>query len=698
MARMLRRIIGALGRGSRAVRSSRASDVPSPERADAVRPKTPTGASIDQVPHKEPALTRVEMHRLDEPVHLFGGISAMPLVDMIEALLFAVDQKQNPCGLERYAARLYREIDLETLRTASLKTSLDVARIERTESLYLNFDRSDLEPGELAAVLATEAAMNRVLSVLGRLDMGMGPISQSPCEEDCARLDALAWLEVTGQVADIMKTAGQPNRWAKRGSVACKPGGEWDVRTRFADIAERIKLPVRLDYTYNVNAAAGEMWARFVTPPLECVPRAVFDSHAGAWKELDATARQEFLCELQARMALVLAASCFASGLLVERCRVSVDAPADAETLHRDAACFAFERAEFMARLLHLAHELDGTAYMGAPCCEALSRVTEPHMAKDAHWADFEETRTLPPAQDDRAFPENLRRALLADCARELEVMEDPQEPYMQRVRDLRELAEADPASAAQGYADLIEELEATCVVRELDAKTPVESQFCENYMARLLLPLTIEDTSVRILPVPDALYFAQDELCDMYAATGDPETALREARKLYDMAQSSMHAHSALVSALASLERFDEVIEVAKHGLRLIVDRSAIGYLFYRVAFAYWQTGEYDLALACYRMVPAGEVPWSVARDEMRTLMAEMGREEEPTFRWALDTIVRNGLEAPPSRAATEFITDLAIQLVDEGFFFLATRCVTQLRSIEPSDELGVVGRSLQN
>ncbi len=698
MAGMLRRIIGALGRGSRPARSSQVDRAASPECTDAAQTKAPTDAPIDQSPQKEPALTRVEMHRLDKPVHLFGGISSMPLVDMIEALLFTVDQKQSPCGLERYTARLYREIDLEALRAASLKTPLDVARIERTESLYLNFDRSDLEPGELAAVLATEAAMNRVLSVLGRLDMGMGPISQSPCEEDCARLDALAWLEVTGQVADIMKTAGQPNRWAKRGSVACRPGGEWDVRTRFADVAERIKLPVRLDYTYNVNAAAGEMWARFVTPPLECVPRTVFDSHAGAWRELDASERREHLCELQARMALVLAAACFASGLLVERCRVAVDAPADAETLQRDAACFAFERTEFMARLLDLARELDGAAYADAPCRAALSRVTEPHLAKDARWADFEETRTLPPAQDDRVLPEGLRCALLADRACELEVMEDPQEPNMQRVRDLRELAKTDPAAAAQGYADLIEELEAACVVRELDAKAPVESQFCENYMARLLLPLTIEDAAVRVLPVPDALYFAQDELCDMYAATGDPETALREARKLYDMAQSSMHAHSALVSALANLERFDEVIEVAKHGLRLIVDRSAIGYLFYRMAFAYWQTGEYDLALACYRMVPTGEVPWSAAREEMRTLMAEIGRDEEPTFRWALDTIVHNGLEAPPSRAATEFITDLAIQLVDEGFFFLATRCVAQLRTIEPSDELGVVGRSLQN
>ncbi len=697
MANVLRRLFGALGRAPRAVRDARSDSARGTESMD-----SPTASesvqSEQQAPCKESVPTQVETHPLEEPVQLFPGIGKMPLIDVIDALLFTVEHKESPCGLERYATRLFREIDLEALRLASLKTPLDVAKIERTESIYLNFDRSDLTATELAAVLATEAALNRILAVLSRLDIGLGLVSESPSVEDCARLDALAWLEVTGQVADIMKTAGQPNRWANRGTVACRPGGEWDVRTRFADLAERIKLPVRLDYTFNVNVSAGEMWVRFVSPPLECVPRTVYDARVGAVRELDMHERQEFLEELQARMALVLASSCFASGLLIARCRVTVDVSAGGEERFEPLTVFAFERAEFMAYTPDFAHELSGLPYAGAPCCKVIAQVATGHLAQDERWADFEETRALSPAQDNREFPEALRRALLADRVSELEVMEDEQEPHTQRVRELRELAKTDPAAAAAGYADLVEELEAACVVRELDAGAPVESQFCENYLARILLPLTIEDSAVRILPVPDALYFAQDELCDMYAATGDAETALREARKLYDMAQSSMHAHSALVSALANLERFDEVIEVVKHGLRLILDRSAIGYLFYRVAFAYWQTGEYDLALACYRMVPAGEAPWSVARDEMHALMSELGREEEPTFKWALGTIVRGGLETPPSREAVERITDLAIQLVDEGFFFLAVRCVSQMRSIEPSDELGVVMRSLQN
>ena len=102
-----------------------------------------------------------------------------------------------------------------------------------------------------------------------------------------------------------------------------------------------------------------------------------------------------------------------------------------------------------------------------------------------------------------------------------------------------------------------------------------------------MVLPVMEEDRSVRILRAPDALYFAQHEICSYYAEQEDFERALPEVRRLYDLARSSMQSHFALINVLARLERFDEIIEVARHGLRIASDRSAIGYLFYRLAFA---------------------------------------------------------------------------------------------------------------
>lgn len=84
------------------------------------------------------------------------------------------------------------------------------------------------------------------------------------------------------------------------------------------------------------------------------------------------------------------------------------------------------------------------------------------------------------------------------------------------------------------------------------------------------------------------------------------------------------MQSHFALINVLARLERFDEIIEVARHGLRIASDRSAIGYLFYRLAFAYWNCDQLELALACYRLVPRGEESGGSALEEMQGLMNE--------------------------------------------------------------------------
>ena len=225
-------------------------------------------------------------------------------------------------------------------------------------------------------------------------------------------------------------------------------------------------------------------------------------------------------------------------------------------------------------------------------------------------------------------------------------------DPYVARVVDLREQAKVDRASAFEGFSRLAEELEAKCAVAELLATGPVQTQFCDNQLVRMVLPVMEEDRSVRILRAPDALYFAQHEICSFYAEQEDFERALPEVRRLYDLARSSMQSHFALINVLARLERFDEIIEVARHGLRIASDRSAIGYLFYRLAFAYWNCDQLELALACYRLVPRGEESGSNALEEMQGLMNEMGVNEPPTFEEPSRPSVRLGsscLPCPP-------------------------------------------------
>ena len=79
-----------------------------------------------------------------------------------------------------------------------------------------------------------------------------------------------------------------------------------------------------------------------------------------------------------------------------------------------------------------------------------------------------------------------------------------------------------------------------------------------------------------------------------------------------------------------------------------------------------------------------------------MQGLMNEMGVSEPPTFEEAVETIHKAGLELPPVSAVTNQLADAAVQLVDNGFFFLARGCIFQMWRTMGNDELGSLNRSL--
>ena len=85
-----------------------------------------------------------------------------------------------------------------------------------------------------------------------------------------------------------------------------------------------------------------------------------------------------------------------------------------------------------------------------------------------------------------------------------------------------------------------------------------------------------------------------------------------------------------------------------------------------------------------------------SSALEEMQGLMNEMGVSEPPTFEEAVETIRKAGLELPPVSAVTNQLADAAVQLVDNGFFFLARGCIFQMWRTMGNDELGSLNRSL--
>ena len=636
------------------------------------------------------AVDKIKLVKLPEPVEVLLGFDSAPLPDAIETLLYRIDHTDNPSGIERYAAALMGEVNLPRLRTIAAKTEMSLARIDRSRLFYLNFDRSLLDQDEIDTLLAIECRLNRLSGILERIGAGLGPVASSPSFEGCSLFDLWHISKTTNDVPRLLETLSSDNPWAKPGTVACQPGGEWDVRTRFARIVEALNVVTRLDYTYRANVADGIMLVRFGRTVVDAMPQREYDAQDDAWREVDESKRAAWAAEHDARIALTLAAACFASGACIARCYVQIAAP-DGEQGDRVVATYSFGRAAYLADCVPVAKDLETMDMDDMPCKHLLEayEADAPDMIVPAevHARPRDDHRSLPPA---------LRDLLLADTANELEVMEEDNDPYVARVVELREQSKVDRAGAFEGFSRLVEELEAKCAVAELLATGPVQTQFCDNQLVRMVLPVMEEDRCVRILRAPDALYFAQHEICSFYAEQEDFERALPEVRRLYDLARSSMQSHFALINVLARLERYDEIIEVARHGLRIASDRPSIGYLFYRLAFAYWNCDQLELALACYRLVPRGEESGSSALEEMQGLMNEMGVIKPPTFDEAVETIRKAGLELPPVPAVTNQLADAAVQLVDNGFFFLARGCIYQMWRTMGNDELGSLNRSL--
>ena len=633
---------------------------------------------------------KIKLVKLPEPVEVFLGFNTAPLPDAIETLLYRVDHADNPSGIERYAAALMSEVDLPRLRTIAAKSEMGLARIDRSKLFYLNFDRSLLDQDEIDMLLAIECRLNRLSGILERIGAGLAPAASSPSLEGCALFDAWHIAKTTNDVPRLLDTASSDNPWGKPGTVACQPGGEWDVRTRFARAVEALNVVSRLDYTYRANVAEGIMLVRFGRSVVDAMPQREYDAQDDVWRELDEDVRTIWAAEHDARVALTLAAACFAAGASITRCYVQIAAP-DGEQGERIIATYSFGRAAYLANCVPAAKNFESMDMDDMPC----KRMLEAYESAAPDAIEPAEVHA-PPRDAHRSLPPALRDLLLADTADELEVMEEGDDPYVARVAELRERAKVDRAGAFEGFSRLVEELEAKCVVAELLATGPVQTLFCDNQLVRMVLPVMEEDRSVRILRAPDALYFAQHEICSFYADQEDFERALPEVRHLYDLARSSMQSHFALINVLARLERYDEVIEVARHGLRIASDRSSIGYLFYRLAFAYWNCDQLELALACYRLVPRGEESGSNALEEMQGLMNEMGVNEPPTFEEAVETISKAGLELPPVPAVSNQLADAAVQLVDNGFFFLARVCIFQMWRTMGNDELGSLSRSL--
>ncbi|AEB06593.1 hypothetical protein Corgl_0475 [Coriobacterium glomerans PW2] len=627
----------------------------------------------------------IALTRLEQPVEIFANFCSVALPDALDAFLFRVDARDAPSGIERFAFATFRDIDLRRLRSLMLKSRIRLCKQEDNR-FYLAFDEFQVSKRDKQFLLSVESAINRVQFCLSYLGFSSEPATSSPSAEDCSLIEQRILTTLTSGAQDLIQTIDQPNPWMDCSSSRPAVGGEWDLRSRFAKACSKLDVVVRLEFTYDCLASAKVMRIRFRAPDASEMPRRILDAKDAQWIELSWEKRCVMAKEYGYRIALLLAAAGFASGILIERCSLEMyDASMPDGTIR-----LQFERAEFLGRYLDLASSLSGQPLDGTA-----ARGLADAMVKRIAALRGARGRKLAPGRDDRALPEALRELLLADAVSDLEVMESPDSRSRNRVNELKAMLATDRAAALDGLKALIESLEATCVANELLSDVPMRSQFCENYIGRILLPLDEDDRATRIQRVPDALYFARYELVNASMRDGDLEAALIEARRLLDIASTSMQAHFALINVLGALGRHQDLIEVAEHGLGLACDRDSAAYLFYRIAYSLWQVGSRDEALASYSMVLGDDHLRDQVNVESACLMRQMGVETPPSPEDAALTLAAAGLPLPPTDQVRRQLCDALVLFTEGGFHFLACRCATYLSDLLGDKELSAMSGS---
>lgn len=170
-----------------------------------------------------------------------------------------------------------------------------------------------------------------------------------------------------------------------------------------------------------------------------------------------------------------------------------------------------------------------------------------------------------------------------------------------------------------------------------------------------------------------------------------------RPARACIELAPTSAPAYNDLITCFAEGDHYDRIIDVAREALRVAVTGNDIAYVYYRLAFAYWQTGRLPEALACYLRVPEASPMGEAALRERNDLVSEMGN-SVPGSDWDPVACLRTaGVPLAPLDDVMEVVGRALIELCDANMPLAAAPLASLVASTQRNDILHAVAASLR-
>lgn len=637
------------------------------------------------------------------PAEVLSPFLEAALPDAIDGLAFRVamgspDDADPVTGFERYAARLMDEAAASGLRAVAVEHPLEAIRLDANGLFWLRFDESELSDGQLDRALACEAALNRLALVEQAASDGEAPAALT--EEACSVADWRIIRSIADRAPSLLGTSAPSNERLSQGDVSAPRGGNWDVLTSLAGRCEAARLPFRLSYRLDADVESGAVAMSLVAPRPTSFPASRWDEEAGRWDDV-AAGRPAEAAAYSLRLAVLAAAAALGTSVGISRVVVNVrkgalDGPV---TLGCE-----FERMAFVMGVLPA---IDRGDLSGARSFDELLALVAP--ARVAAKADEKgqleavepldaglPERRCPMEEDDRALPEKLATLLRADTVRELDVMSVQDEALAERFDAIMEDSDDAPLLAIAQLEELVATLEEKDRAAQEATGRPLRPLYCQGVFARYLVSLAVDDEACRFFRVSDISYAARSALVRLYLELGEGEAALAQARACVDLAPSSPSSYHSLVLALAAQDGYAEVIDAERQALRLAVVADEIFYAYYRLAYAFWRTGQRDLALACYLRVPPFSSVGEVAITERDELLGEMGGVDLESF--DRDAVLRSGgVPLAPTQEALDIMAETAIGFCEASIPLAAGPGASILGNLKHDDALTTVASSLR-
>ena len=637
--------------------------------------------------------------------------TATPLPDAIDGLLFRVSMADpgdptSSSGFDAYAARLLSEAEAPSLRAIAVEHPVELRRLNTTGLFWSIFDDSTISAGNRGTILRIESVLDRLALISKALEGDEGTAYVSATTEGaCSELDWQVLRSIANDANDYLTAAERDNKLDTQYGTTGTRGGNWDLSTRLATACEAMVLPFRLEYRFACDSATSTIVADVSLPTPDVFPKSRWSSAAGQW--VDCTAQRPAAAAAYAlRLAALIAAAAFGTSVGVTRVVVNgrEGSIAGANVLSLEFGRIPFtmgamakiRSGEFsapatecdpatlfdMLHLTHIAANIDGEGNL-QPVEPLAVELSVPY---------------TPVAEDTRPLPEDLRGMLHADIVSDLDVMSEQDAELGARYRAIMEEKDDSLLLAVAQLEDIVAETSATAAADVVaQPSEPRRILYCENVFARYLTSLVESDPSVRYVRASDIGQAARSSLSRIYRDMGDLDAAEAQARACIELAPTSAPAYNDLITCFAEGDHYDRIIDVAREALRVAVTGNDIAYVYYRLAFAYWQTGRLPEALACYLRVPEASPMGEAALRERNDLVSEMGN-SVPGSDWDPVACLRTaGVPLAPLDDVMEVVGRALIELCDANMPLAAAPLASLVASTQRNDILHAVAASLR-